>query len=76
MNIKLENRTGRRRGRFVAYEYGTDLFGDIYLEKFRGREKGKLVSRWIMPDLGSLIRTLDLEIYKREIENYENTYSR
>ena len=54
------------------YEYGTDLFGYIYLDKFKGRDRGKLVGRWILKDLGSLVRTLDLEIYRREVENYEN----
>lgn len=60
---------------YVAYEYGQDLFGYIYLDKFKGKERGKLVDRWILNDLGSLVRTLDLEIYKREQENYENAYS-
>ncbi|MCB1143235.1 MAG: hypothetical protein H7A24_12155 [Leptospiraceae bacterium] len=73
MTIKMINRTGKRWGRFVSYEFGEDLFGYIYLDKIKGRDRGKLVDRWVLPDLGSLIRTLDLEIYKREVENYENT---
>lgn len=73
MCIKLVNHTGKREGKFVSYEFGTDLFGYIYLDKFKGTdEKGKLVDRWILNDLGSLVRTLDLEIYRREVENYEN----
>ncbi len=72
MCIKLVNNTGKKEGRFVTYEYGTDLFGYIYLDKFKGKERGKLVDRWILNDLGSLVRTLDLEIYRREVENYEN----
>jgi hypothetical protein len=72
MSIKLVNHTGKKEGRFVTYEYGTDLFGYIYLDKFKGRERGKLAGRWILKDLGSLVRTLDLEIYRREVENYEN----
>lgn len=71
MNIKMINKTGRRFGRFVFYEYGTDLFGDIYLDKFKGKDRGKLVDRWILRDLPSLIKTLDVEIYRREVENYE-----
>jgi hypothetical protein len=57
----------------VTYEYGTDLFGNIYLEKIKGREKGKLVDTWLLKDYGSLFRVLDLEIYRREVENYVNT---
>jgi hypothetical protein len=72
MTIKLVNRTGRRWGRFVSYEYGEDLFGYIYLDKIKGKSKGKLVTSWIMNDLSSLIKLLDIEIYKREVENYEN----
>lgn len=73
MQIRLENYTGMRSGRFVTYEYGTDLFGNIYLEKIKGREKGKLVDTWLLKDYGSLFRVLDLEIYRREVENYVNT---
>ncbi|PJZ67836.1 hypothetical protein EHQ27_06210 [Leptospira wolffii] len=72
MQIRLENRTGNRSGRFVVYEYGTDLFGYVYVDKFRGRDKGRIVSRWLMQDVGSLVRLLDHEIYRRESENYEN----
>lgn len=72
MQIRMENQTGIRKGRFVKYEYGVDLFGNIYLDKIKGREKGKLVDRWLLQDFGSLFRVLDLELYKREVENYEN----
>ncbi|MBE7412986.1 MAG: hypothetical protein L6Q54_03850 [Leptospiraceae bacterium] len=72
MKIRLINNTGKRQGRFVAYDYGTDLFGYIYLDKIKGRDKGKLVDSWVMEDYISLIKLLDLEIYKRETENYEN----
>ncbi|ASV12996.1 MULTISPECIES: hypothetical protein [Leptospira] len=75
MQIRLINNTGKRVGRFVTYEYGTDLFGYVYVDKIKGKERGKLVSRWIMPDLGSLVRLLDFEIYKRENEHYENISS-
>jgi hypothetical protein len=71
MSILLENNTGSRFGRKVLYEYGTDLFGYIYLDKFAGREKAKLKDRWVLNDLPSLVKVLDLEIYKREVENYE-----
>lgn len=73
MTIKMVNKTGSRYGRFVAYEYGQDLFGYIYLDKIKGREKGKVVDSWILEDLASLVKTLDLELYRREVENYENT---
>jgi hypothetical protein len=76
MNIRMINHTGLRSGRFVLYEYGTDLFGYIYLEKIKGKERGKLVDRWLLKDLASLVRTLDLEIYKREVENYEPVSNR
>lgn len=76
MAIRLENKTGRRFGRYVSYEYGEDLFGYLYIEKIKGKttgdEKGRVVDKWILDDLASLIKTLDLEIYKREVENYEN----
>ncbi len=65
------NRTGSRDGRFVFYEYGTDLFGYIYLYKIKGRNKAKVVDKWLLKDLASLVKTLDVEIYKRENENYE-----
>ena len=70
MYIRLEN---PKLGRFVKYEYGRDLFGYLYLDKIRGRERGKLVEQWVLPDLGSLFRVLDLEIYRRESENYVNS---
>jgi hypothetical protein len=73
MEIRLENNTGMRAGRFVKYEYGVDLFGNVYLDKIKGRERGKLVDKWVLPDFGSLFRVLDLELYRREVENYENT---
>jgi hypothetical protein len=73
MTIRLVNKTGRRDGRFVAYEYGQDLFGFLYIDKIKGKERGKLVDRWILDDLASLIKTLDLELYRREVENYENS---
>ncbi|GBF51041.1 hypothetical protein LPTSP4_25720 [Leptospira ryugenii] len=71
----MVNSTGKRSGRFVAYEYGEDLFGTIYLDKFSGREKGKLIDKWRLHDFGSLIRVLDTEISRREDENYERPYS-
>lgn len=71
MLIRMVNRTGKRWGRFVAYEYGEDLFGYVYLDKIKGRNKGKLVDSWVLNDLGSLVRVLDTELYKRETENYE-----
>lgn len=73
MYIRMVN---PQRGRFVHYEYGTDLFGNIYLEKIKGKKLGqtktKRVGHWILPDYGSLVRLLDLEIYRREMENYFN----
>ncbi|MDF3819857.1 hypothetical protein P3G55_08110 [Leptospira sp. 96542] len=71
MTIRMTNFTGKRNGRFIAYEYGEDLFGYLYLNKFAGRGKGKLISKWVLDDLGSLIRVLDTEITRREEENYE-----
>lgn len=68
MEITLVN---NYRQRYVKYQYGTDLFGYVYLDKIKGKEKGKLVDSWILDDLGSLVRLLDLEIYKREVENYQ-----
>ncbi|MEM7180248.1 MAG: hypothetical protein AAF518_05015 [Spirochaetota bacterium] len=73
MRIKMINRTGMKQGLYVSYEYGTDLFGYIYLDKIRGRERGKVVDSWVLDDLASLIKTLDTEIYRREVENYEYT---
>ena len=75
MNIRMINKTGNRRGRFVAYEYGQDLFGYIYLDKIKGRDRGRVVDRWILKDVVSLIKTLDLEISRRENENYEYSQS-
>ena len=69
MYIRMES---QKRGRFVAYEYGEDLFGDIYLDKIKGKERGKLEASWVLPDLGSLVRLLDFEIYKREQESYSS----
>lgn len=71
MTIRMLNSTGKRNGRFVAYEYGLDLFGNLYLDKFSGRERGKLTDKWRLSDLGSLIRVLDTEITRREEEHYE-----
>ncbi len=65
------NQTGKRNGRFIAYEYGEDLFGRLYLDKFSGRDKGRLTDKWRLNDLGALIRVLDTEISRREEENYE-----
>jgi hypothetical protein len=74
MGIKLVNSTGKRSGRFVTYIYGEDLFGFIYLDKFKGREKAKLSDKWVLRDVPSLFKVLDIEMYKREIENYETAY--
>ena len=60
---------------FVDYEYGTDLFGNIYLDKIKGKIKKKMAKvekTWILSNLGELVRILDLEIYKKEIRNYRN----
>jgi hypothetical protein len=73
MNLKMTRTNNQGNQRFVSYEYGVDLFGSVYLDKFKGVERGKLISRWKLKDLGSLVRVLDLEIYKREMENYEVT---
>lgn len=75
MRIKMINRTGQRQGLYVSYEYGTDLFGYIYLDKIKGREKGKVVDTWILEDIASLVKTLDIELYRREEENYEHFLS-
>jgi hypothetical protein len=71
MTIRMVNSTGKRNGRFVAYEYGEDLFGSLYIDKFSGRDRGKLIDKWRLSDLGSLFRVLDTEITRREEENYE-----
>ncbi len=72
MKITLVNYTGRRYGRKISYEYGYDLFGNIFLEKFVGREKSTLKDKWIFEEVSSLVKVLDVEIYKREVEHYEN----
>lgn len=72
MKITLINYTGKRYGRKISYEYGSDLFGDIYLEKFAGKDKSILKDKWVFQELSSLVKVLDLEIYKREVENYES----
>jgi len=73
MLIRLINRTGRRNGRFVAYEYGEDLFGRLYIEKFTGRARAKRIDFWRLGDLGAMVRVLDTELSRREDENYELT---
>ena len=79
MVIRMEKKIGKRERRFVSYEYGEDLFGYIYLEKIRGKkeepERGKVVDKWILDDLASLVKMLDLELYKREVENYKSRNS-
>lgn len=79
MVIRMEKEVGKRERRFISYEYGEDLFGYIYLEKIRGKkeepEKGKVVDKWILDDLASLVKMLDLELYKREVENYKSRTS-
>lgn len=73
MIIRMVNLTGENYGKEVIYEYGEDLFGYYYLNKIKSvKEKRKVVNRWIMKDVASLIRALDLELYKLENENYEN----
>jgi hypothetical protein len=42
MAILLENKTGKRYGRFVKYEYGEDLFGYLYLEKIKGKKERRI----------------------------------
>lgn len=79
MVIRMEKRIGNNGKRFISYEYGEDLFGYLYLEKIKGKkeepEKGKIVDKWILEDLASLVKMLDLELYRREVENYENRNS-
>lgn len=74
MMIRMVNLTGSNYGKEVVYEYGEDLFGYYYLNKIKSvKEKKRIVNRWILKDLAALIRTLDLELYKLEQGNYENT---
>ncbi|MCX7999375.1 MAG: hypothetical protein N3A69_10575 [Leptospiraceae bacterium] len=73
MIVRMVNLTGSQYGREIVYEYGEDLFGYYYLNKIKSvKEKRKIVNRWVMKDLATLIRTLDLELYKLEQNNYEN----
>ena len=79
MVIRMEKKIGNKGKRFISYEYGEDLFGFLYLEKIKGKkeepEKGKIVDKWILEDLASLVKMLDIELYKREVENYESRSS-
>lgn len=80
MIIRMEKKIGINNRRFVSYEYGEDLFGYIYLEKIRGKkeepEKARIVDKWILEDLASLVKMLDLELYRREVEDYQNRTSK
>ncbi len=69
--IILKNETGRRRGNYIRYEYGNDLFGFIYLDVVRSRKhRSTILARHIFADEKDFILTLDVDLERRDSLDY------
>jgi len=69
--ILLTNSTGSRRGNFIQYEYGEDLFGYLYLDIARRKKhRARKLKSMLFQNARDLIVTLDLELYRKENLNY------
>lgn len=67
----LKNTTGRRRGQFIYYLYGQDLFGFFYLDVIRAQ---KHLSAQVKSELFArpqdLICAIDMDLERREQSDY------
>ena len=75
--IVLKNETGKRRGNYIRYEYGNDLFGYMYLDIIRSRKhRAKFINRHIFTDPKDFILTLDVDMERRDALDYLPVYSK
>ena len=71
MTILLKNETGRKRGNYVRYEYGEDLFGYLYLDIIRSKKHCAWpVKSCLFEDKRDLILALDIDLGRRETLDY------
>ena len=71
MAILLKNETGRRRGEYLRYEYGKDLFGHFYLDILKSKKhRSHRVQSLLFQDGKDFIQTLDMDLLRREGQNY------
>lgn len=69
--IHLNNTTGKRKGRWIRYEFGKDLFGFFYYDVFSGRSRnGRRLKTRIFADPADFLCSLDIELYNSENRNY------
>ncbi len=69
--ILLKNSTGRRRGSYVRYEFGQDLFGFHYLNVARGRRhREALLRSEVFADPREFLFSLDIQLDRHETLNY------
>ena len=69
--IRLENTTGKRRGRFVVYEYEQDLFGKIHLTVSSGRSGTvQRVEKHSFDSKIDFLIQLDIKLEIKERYNY------
>jgi len=70
--IHLQNTTGKRRGRWIRYEFGEDLFGFFYYDVFSGQQlKSRHLKTRIFADPRDFLCSLDVELYHNENRNFE-----
>lgn len=69
--IRLTNSTGKRRGRWIRYEFGEDLFGFYFYDVFSGRSlNSRRLKTRVFVDPAEFICSLDVELYNSENRNY------
>ena len=71
MAILLKNETGRKRGKYLRYEYGRDIFGCFYLDILQCKKHySRCIQSYLFKDKKDFIQTLDMELLRREAQNY------
>jgi hypothetical protein len=69
--IHLSNTTGKRRGRWIRYEFGEDLFGFYYYDVYSGRsQSSRRLKTRIFADPAAFLCSLDIELYNSENRDY------
>ncbi|MCB1173360.1 MAG: hypothetical protein KDK39_07345 [Leptospiraceae bacterium] len=70
--IILKNQTGHKRGNFVHYYYGQDLFGYLYLDVVRRKQhRASVIKQMLFDNPRDFVCTLDLELDRRENHHYQ-----
>lgn len=69
--IVLRNDTGRKRGNYIRYEYGKDLFGHMYLDIIRSKKhRAQTLEKHVFQEPHEFVLTLDVDLDRRESLHY------